>query len=725
MTLNSPAQAAEEEALVLEEIVVTAQRRAQGLQEVPIAVSAFSETEMEARQITETLDIMAYVPNMVASNNTGLGTANTYFMRGLGNTESIATFDPPIGTYINDIYISRQNANNFSFFDVERVEVLRGPQGTLFGRNTTGGAVNIILKRPGEEMAGFAEAGYGRFDRVSFRGAVDLPVSDKVLTKFSAYYVDDDGFVDNVTTGETLNDETSWGLYGAARILISENATWDASVSYMDSNKASILNFVDPDTGDRVSRTGLSSAGTGLDLVRGPKNDLPLGNRTDTLILTSSLQLDYEGVNIEFLTGYVDLHQDFLLDFLDGPVSYGGFTIVNIGDHEQFSQEIKLNGTLGGDKLDYVVGLYYLDENNVVDFADIFDVGFPLVLADRILSNSTEAWAAYGQFDYHLSEQLTATAGVRYTDEDKTIGYVDNRGGGLTTEAMVAAGIPVRQNAKVWTPRFVLDYSFDEDISVFVSATRGFKSGGWNARGTTAVANTPFDPEKIWSYEAGLRSELLDRRLRLNVTAFYSDISELQVVSGVDVGGGNIQFLTDNFADMDVKGVEAELYWLVAEGLSIYSTVGLMDAEYTNIDPSVLAQQAACQAGDVASCNRGIVNPRGDISEPSRTPDVTLNLGFTYEVPVNALKGRIISTANMRYMSEHFVNTSNPDVGLVDNRLLFNGGISYVTDDDRWTVSAECRNCFGEEYVHTVLIVPYLNDPATWSLRVKYKFGDD
>lgn len=162
-----------EETKVLEEIMVTAQRRAQRLQDVPIAVSAFSATEMEARQITETLDAMTYVPNVVSVNNDGLGTANSYFMRGLGNSESIATFDPPVGTYINDIYISRQNANNFSFFDVERIEVMRGPQGTLFGRNTTGGAISIIMKKPAEEMAGFVEAGFGRYDQITLRGSVD------------------------------------------------------------------------------------------------------------------------------------------------------------------------------------------------------------------------------------------------------------------------------------------------------------------------------------------------------------------------------------------------------------------------------------------------------------------------------------------------------------------------------------------------------------------------
>ena len=161
----------------LQDIVVTAQRRTQRLQDVPIAISAFSPRDLTTKQIRTTLDIPRLVPNMVGASNVGIGSANTYFIRGLGNTESIATFDPPVGTYVDDIYISRQNANNFSFFDIDRIEVLRGPQGTLFGRNTTGGAINVILKKPSTRLGGYAEASYGNYNstlgapRSTFRSA--------------------------------------------------------------------------------------------------------------------------------------------------------------------------------------------------------------------------------------------------------------------------------------------------------------------------------------------------------------------------------------------------------------------------------------------------------------------------------------------------------------------------------------------------------------------------
>ena len=204
---------------VIEDVIVTAQRREESLQDVPLSVTAFTSIEMERRNISSALDLVQYVPNFVGHNNTGLATANAYFIRGVGDTESLASKDPPVGTYVDDLFFSRQSANNFSFFDVERVEVLRGPQGTLFGRNTTGGAINVVVKKPGTTFGGFAEAGYGRFSQVTGRASVDVPLSANLLTKLSAYYSDDNGYVKNVTTGERLNDERGYGGRLAVRVL--------------------------------------------------------------------------------------------------------------------------------------------------------------------------------------------------------------------------------------------------------------------------------------------------------------------------------------------------------------------------------------------------------------------------------------------------------------------------------------------------------------------------
>ena len=209
---NNGLESSDKESYGLNVITVTAQRRSESVQSVPIAVSAFDSAELATRGVSNALELAQFVPNLVGINNTGLGSANAYYMRGLGNTESIPTFDPPIGTYVDDIYLSRQNANNLSLFDVERVEVLRGPQGTLFGRNTTGGAVAVFLKDPEPYFGGRFEAGYGAYNKWMASGSIDIPLSDRFATKVSAYYQESDGYAKNTTTGERQNNDDGWGV---------------------------------------------------------------------------------------------------------------------------------------------------------------------------------------------------------------------------------------------------------------------------------------------------------------------------------------------------------------------------------------------------------------------------------------------------------------------------------------------------------------------------------
>ena len=587
----TPTQQAENaEATGLGDIVVTAQRRSERLQDVPIAVSAFTAQDLETRQVSNTLDLVSYVPNLIGHNNTSIGTANTYALRGLANTESIATFDPPVGTYVDDIYVSRQGANNFSFFDVERIEVLRGPQGTLFGRNTTGGAINVILRKPSDHVTGYAEAGYGRYNRARFRGSVDLPISSRLLTKFSGYYISADGYVNDRVTGEKLNGEESYGLRGAVRALVSDDLTWDVSADYVDSSVANFPNFYDPKNDERISFTPLrKDTPIGANLVSSRLADNKLGNTAKSYSVSSNLAINVgDNTTINVITGYRHLFQEFLLDSFAGTSSASlvldgvnyvssslGFAtpLPNDSWHKQFSQEVKVNGKALGGFLDYVAGFYYINETNETDFANIT---LPLtgpskatVSGDRTVFNDTEAYAGYAQGDFHLTSKLTFTAGLRYTDEHKTIRYQPNasplpRSSAINqpfdTGDVVAAGIPVVLNAREFTPRFALKYDIIPDVNVYASATRGFKSGGWNARAYYAAAATAFTQETIWSYEGGLRSEFFDHRLRANLTGFYfTDYDQQLPGGGLDPVTGTVTYLTRNVADLRNYGFEAEL----------------------------------------------------------------------------------------------------------------------------------------------------------------------
>ncbi|MFK7954876.1 MAG: TonB-dependent receptor [Lysobacterales bacterium] len=718
----------------IEEVLVTAQRRSESVQDIPVAVSAFTSETMERMAITETMDIARMVPNFLAQNNTGLGTANVYSLRGLNNTESIATFDPPVGTYIDDFFIQRQNGNNYALFDIDRVEVLRGPQGTLFGRNTTGGAVRMILRDPSDEMGGNFGLGFGAFGKLTARGSVDLPVSEDFRLKLSAYYVEDDGFVDNLTTGEEdLNFEDNKGLRAHWIWDINDDLSWNASLTYIDNEHANMFNF--ENGGDRFTRTGLTEAGSPVrDLVIGNKGNLPLGNSTESLHFTSNLSFPTRFGDVEVLTSYLDLEQDFLLDFFEGPFQSGGFTIANEGTHEQFTQEFKISGTTGGGDIDYVAGLFYFDEDNETDFAQIFNLGaiglflpggFPLIQYDRILDNTTESWAIYGQWDWRFADSWTLTAGARFTEEDKDFGLRDNGNPGagavITNADLLAAGVPLEQNESQFTPRIAIENQVNDDFMWYGSITTGFKSGGWNARGTLAESLQSFSAEEVTNFEVGMRSEWMDNSLRVNLTAFRADIEDFQLPSAFVNSTGAIEFITRNFADLDTQGLEAEFLWLPTENLTLFANAGLLDSEYSNLDPSILAQQVNCR-NNGEQCAQGIVNAVGDIADPVRAPEHQLTIGGWYDFPIGSSMVLTPSVSVTDY-GEHSVGTSGEAVAQVDGYTLLNASVTLRNDPGNWQVSLECDNCTDRLQVVSVLAgFPYLNDPKTWQLNFRKSF---
>jgi len=757
---TAPTDADGEAANTIPEIVVTAQRRSERVQDVPIAISAFSGDQLRARQITQTLDLIKAVPNLQGHNNTGFASSNTYFMRGLGNTESIATFDPPVGTYVDDIYVSRQNANNFAFFDVDRIEVLRGPQGTLFGRNTTGGAINVILKAPADELGGYLDLGYGRFDRAEARGSIDLPLSEAIGTKFSAYYFDDNGYVTSRTTREKLNDQQGYGVRGAVRANLTDTLTWDVATDYTVAKGLNAINFEGPEgryalTGfsRNTSTTPFTFAPGAPPYVKGRKAFFGNNNTAETFAATSHLTLDLGKAALESITGWRDLSQRYGADFADGdlanffgipgyvPQTYatGGFTVLNDGRHRQFSQEIKVNGTLAKDAVTYVAGVFYMRERNRTDFADIntssiplgpgLPPGFPLLTADRVMTNNMTSKAAYAQIDIEVAAPVTLTAGIRYTDETKTIGFVDQRDPSpfidpkrtLTTANLAASAIPTRLSAKVWTPRFAVEYRPTGGIMMYASATRGFKSGGWSARATEAQAVLAFTPEKVWTYEAGFKADLLDQHLRINGTVFHMDVTDFQVPSSVATSTG-VTFVTRNFADMRNTGAELELTAVPVTGLNLFANVGLQNAKLRNPRPDIVAQQAACRAGIVTQCGQGIVTLTSTLAEPTRAPNFTFAGGARYEIALGGSGLSLTPSVNANYVQRNPIDTANttyqPSHWVVDASLTLAGA------QGRWSVSAECSNCFDRTYA--VAIIPpapvYLNEPARWMVRTRYRF---
>jgi iron complex outermembrane recepter protein len=753
--------------VVLEEVVVTAQRRAERVQDIPVAVTAFTPSQLEAAQIKETKDLVRYVPSLTGGLNTGTGGAVSYYMRGLGSTEQIATFDVPVATYVDEIYIARQSVNNVSLFDIERTEVLRGPQGTLFGRNTTGGAISIVSRKPGDTLSGFVEGSYGSHNRGLVRGSIDLPLSDKVLTKVSAFYVDDEGYSQSQTTGQKLNGEEAQGARLAVRFLPTTKLTWDVAVDYIDQSRTTI--GVNPeDLREYKPRTGLRVGD--CDDAIGDYITKRVGNCSNIVTggLTSNLQYDFDFATLNFITGYRNTNQEFALDFGNvngafgaGTQATGAFMLANGIANSQFTQEIKLVGET--ERVKWVAGAFYLNEENKTEQLQVFGALGGLVDGHWVMKNDATSIAVYAQADMEFSNATTLTVGGRWTTEEKTIDYKDATRalasyGGLglvstgaltppvvpaktrvTSANLVALGVPLKQETDKFTPRFALSHKISPTRMVFISATNGFKSGGWEARQTDARLIRTFAPEEAWTFEAGLRSELFNRKLRFNATLYNLRVKDIQLISGFPLPGGGITFITQNNGRLVANGVEIETLARPTDNLDLFATLSMSDRKYRSVPLRNGAGNQPCSnTPEPASC----ITAKDD---PVRFPEWQSTFGVRYTQPL-AEMGTLSFSASASLSDYYWTSTSN-DTGFVNRPALItppstlattnnlvrlskvphttvvNVGMTYRSPNEAFEAALECSNCSDEYYFTSSLVgVGYENDPRRVTARLKYKF---
>jgi iron complex outermembrane receptor protein len=733
----------------LEEIVVTAQRRSQNIQDVPIAVSNFSPADLREQQINDTSDLPRLIPNMFTNNNTGAGSGNVYFLRGLGQTESFPTFDPQIGTYVDDIYIGRESASNFGLFDVDQIQVLRGPQGTLFGRNATGGAIVISLARPADEFGGYVDAGYGSYNNFFGKASVNLPVSEQFLTKTSVYGVLDDGYVDDLATGGKLNGHDDFGIRESflLRPAGMDNVTWYASADYSDSNFDSNQNS--PLGDRRVSYSGFGVLSSPVAVVGGQAilNDMNailkqpvtgLANQEDLLTwgAMSNIEVALDSGTLNFISGLRAQRQlaagDFPFPGASGPlVPYdnnylGQFGIVINSLDRQYSQEVKWSGKALGDRLTYTAGLFYLYEENTSDFLETLTIPigpatvFGLELnTPQHFHNTTDSKAAYAQGDYAVDDQLTVTLGARYTHEEK--GYnatADLAKGGYDTAAVLAAGNRTELSTDQLTPRASIQYKITPDIMAFASATRGFQGGGWNSLTNEALEVSAFGPETIWTYETGVRTETPDKKLRFNADFFYNDVRNYQLITLAPGGGAN--FITENAAGMIAYGLEADLSYKPIPQLTISGTLGLQNGYYVDPSQATVEQQDGCKSGMTSLCSGGIVNANGNLAQPEDFPPLTFSVSAVYDWQFDQFT--LTPIVALQFMQANHVDTQGSPAGLSASHYLLDLGMTFALNDASWSVTAECKNCTMTDYQTALLFVPYYNNPGTWDVKVHFPF---
>ena len=739
-------ESASGESTSLKEVIVTAQRRAQNLQKVPIAVTNFTSNQLAAQQIVSTQDLERYVPNMFASSNVGQGSANVYYLRGLGQTQSFPTFEPQVGTYVDDIYIARQNANNFALFGVQSVQVLNGPQGTLFGRNSTGGAIVVTLQKPGRQFGGDVDMSYGSIGNswanfFTGRASVNLPINDQILTRTSVYGITNEGYVHDLTTHQRLNGTHNVGIREAVRLLPKafSNVEWNIALDYERNDSANLLNQPGPD-GDRISYSGFNTVGGALaPYLTGDKRNFGQGAVVKSWGLASNLAITRGDATLNVITGYRGLQQNLAADFaaavlgdlaVADAIPTGEIALAQVLNNYQVSQEFKWTAKVS-DRFDYTTGIYYLYENSRNNYGQVLGLGptFAFAINDQYDVNETKSEAVYAQGDYKVTPKLTATLGGRLTHEIKDAYAWPNAPGlGYTTAQIAAAGYDTHLTSTQFTPRVAVQYQWIPNLMVFLSATRGFQGGGWNGlTGTNPQDFNSFGPETMWSYETGFRSESPEHNLRFNATFFYEDVKDYQLLSD---NPHTRSFDTSNAASMYGYGVEANLMWRPTDQLTLSGNLSSMKAGYYGPTAQLQAQQAACRAGSASSCSAGIVTADGSLATPVYTPPLDVSLTGSYLFQFQRFK--LTPTLSLQYVAREWFDTANtagfaasyPNVGgQTKARTLIDAGITVQPTGSALMITAECKNCTMVDYGTADLLgLDYFNTPGTYDLRIDYRF---
>jgi iron complex outermembrane receptor protein len=655
----------------LAEIIVTAERREASLQTVPVAVSALDATALENRQINEAEDLQRLVPSLKMANNITSPTNLSPSLRGsLQQDASLVVAESPFGIYVDDVYIARLNGNNITLADIERVEVLRGPQGTLYGRNTLAGAIKFITRTPGQETWANARVGIGNDQQYLASASIGGPLNDAWAASLAGQVNSKDEQFTNVRTGERTGLERNWAARGKLRYMGGEK--FDAVLSYAFANSENdSLQLVPRTTPGVPSNCSLPSVPRGTvcqftsDDLRAPPGystyavgtprgigapapitDPPSGE-TEQQIVALNMSWDLGGAKVRSITGYVDTQDRFSTDFSGAGVTIGASII----DNDHFSQELQLQGTAFGDRLNYIVGAYYFDESGRQDFG--WRIVTPLSTSE--IRATTESVAVFGQGDYRLTDALKFTAGLRWVEDTKSFDLQFQRlAGNILGAPALRDAVSLDNTYSEVTPRLGVDYTLAttgaiDSMMLYASAAKGFKSGGYNGINITNanIARVPYAPETNWTYEAGIKSEFADRRLRVNANYFYAKIDDLALNATVEVAPGIFDFPVQNAGKATIQGLELELTARPIESLTLFLNGTLQDAKYDSLNPTSAPAQAPTLYG---------VEPT-----PPQVPDYTFAVGFDWSLPLDFAGGSRFNLGADWFRTDEFVTAATND----------------------------------------------------------------
>lgn len=721
---------AEEPMLALEEVVITAQKREQSLQEVPVAVTAFDASMLAEAGIQTIAEIERTSPNTTLRPSRATNTTLTAYIRGIGQNDPLWGFEPGVGLYIDDIYIARPQGAMIDVYDIERIEVLRGPQGTLYGKNTIGGAIKYVTRRMSGETEASLKAGVGTYNQRDFTLAGQLPlIEDKLYLGATVASFQRDGFGTNLFTGDENYDKDilagrltlEWTPSETLFVRLAGDWTEDKSNAKHGTRLVDSLQ-----TGEAPTDAFDSNAGLAYDQrVKNAGGSLTVEWDVSDNLTLKSISAYREGDT----EGPIDFDATPVNTF-DAPVWYA--------DH-QTSQELQL--TFEGERLKVVGGLYYYDGFA----AGAFDVvaGAVLGLPPEIPGDETNmtfvaatqgsaettSKAAYFHATYDLTDSVAMTLGARYTQDEKsadvfkakylTDGVSSEFGGTELATVAIQSDFSDGDEWNQLSPKVGFDWQLNEDVMVYYSYSEGFKSGGVNMRADAAASpagfSQVFDPEEAKTHELGIKSELFNGRVRLNAAYFETDYDSVQVTTNRLFGTNFVPLvITDNA--QEIQGVELEMNAQLTEELSMVFNYGWVDAEWTDFTDFD---------------NSGAPFEASDTVVVSNTPEHSGLLGVNYDRDLGDA-GKLVVGVNVSYTDEIATEIIEDAPINADDYTLWSASATWYSADERWTVGLYGKNLTDEEYLVAGYnfanflgedsITGFYGDPRTVTLNVGYEF---
>ncbi len=713
-------------------IIVTATKRAEKLSEVPIAISVMGADDIDQTSIRELSEISEYIPNVQISNGTDFRSAIT--IRGVGSNSRNIGFDSRVGVYVDGVYMGQSPSVNQELLDLERVEVLRGPQGMLFGKNTVAGAISLVTVKPGDEFYGQVSADLGNYNYREFKGMVNLPLGEKAAAKFSIAKTDRDGYIKNITTGNKLASKDVLAYRGQLRLSPSENFEVNLAFDMLKSDNLALL-------GEPLSDfLGIGPVAFAPEARSVAFNIDPLDKRD---VKGGMADMQYElpnGFTLKSITGYRDTH-----GFTENATDYSPIDIFSIqytDDFKQFTQEFQFISP-DNQKLTYMAGLYYYHQNahtirdGIIGF-DFFEgflapavapaFGFnPATVTQgqlafianfvgfgpegSVIFNrgdvTTESIAGYVNGSYDLSDRLTIGFGGRYSVENKNVNWVlDGTKSGLfnigstgvdPTDPNPPAPSPLlnKRQDKFFSPALSLSYALTDDANMYAKYSSGYKSGGFNldfinANELAANNGLEFNKETVDSYEFGFKGNFADGRFKLNLAAFLSNYDNYQVNQFVDLGGGRTSIRITNAAQVQTKGIEAELQLQVTEDLHLQGSLGLLDAKFDSFPGGGTA------GADVTG------------NKLPNAPDFTASFSAVYTHEIPSLNSSLLVRADVTHSGGYFTTVNNVKstqllggssvpFGYIGKVTQLNGRIGIIPNNERFAFYLWGRNLTNED----------------------------